>query len=231
MSRLLDPQIVLVRRPVRVVVGRGGLVPVAGFALLFSVFAARVDASIPSAAILGAVGGTASLIVHELGHVRAARRVASLEPVDISLIWLGAATRMNGAYSSGRDQIRVAIAGPVATFSLALLLGALALMPLPPPVRDALLMLVFLNLAIGFLNLIPVSPLDGHKVILGLTWRVIGCETSARSVLRRVGSVWLAAELVGVCILAATNPRLSSLAVIAGASLFGQKLFARRSHG
>jgi Zn-dependent protease len=163
--------------------------------------------------------------------VRAARRIRGLEPTDVSLIWLGAATRMEGAYSSGRDQIRVAIAGPAASLWLALLFGAVAVTPLPPSLRDGLLMLVFLNLAIAFLNLIPVSPLDGHKVILGLTWGIVGSERSARSLLRRLGSIWLAAELAGVCVLAATNPGLGSLLVVAGASLYGQKLFARRSQG
>jgi Zn-dependent protease len=231
MSRRVDSRVILLRRPVPVVLGRGGLAPVAGFALLFAVFAAHVGASVPAAAITGALGGTASLVIHELGHVRAARRIRGLEPTDVSLIWLGAATRMEGAYSSGRDQIRVAIAGPGASLSLALLFGAAAVLPLPESIRDGLLMLVFLNVVIAVLNLLPVSPLDGHKVILGLTWRVVGSERSARTILRRLGSVWLAAELVGVCILAATNPTLGSLLVVAGASLYGQRVFARRSHG
>src|SRR6267154_857181 len=112
MSRLRDPQIVLFRYPVPVAIGRGGLMPIIALSLMFACFSAQVGLPVLTAAVLGAVGGTASLIIHELGHVQAARRLTGLRPISVSLIWLGAATRLEGAYASGRDQARVAIAGP-----------------------------------------------------------------------------------------------------------------------
>src|SRR5260370_39555985 len=162
MSRLRDPQIVLCRHPVPVTIGRGGLMPILAFGVLFAAFGARVGLPVAAAAVIGAVGGTASLIIHELGHVRAAQKVIGLRPISLSLIWFGAATPLEGPYASGRDQARVAIAGPATSFGVAVLLSPFLFTPIPQSVRGLLLTLVFLNVAIGALSLIPANPLDGY---------------------------------------------------------------------
>ena len=106
---------VVARRPVPIVVGKGSLVPVMMLAALFAVYSSGVRPSLLlGAAVLGGVGGAVSLVVHELGHVRAAQRLEGVTPVRISLIWMGAGTHFEGAYRNGRDQARVAIAGPAA---------------------------------------------------------------------------------------------------------------------
>src|SRR5437899_7312416 len=99
MTWLLNPRLVLLRRPVPVTIARGGFVPVLVFAALFAEVGASVRLPIWTAAVIGALGGTASLIAHELGHVRAAARLSGPRPVGVSLIWLGAATRLEGAYT------------------------------------------------------------------------------------------------------------------------------------
>jgi Zn-dependent protease len=229
MSWLRDPRIVLLQKPVAVTIGRGGFMPIFVLGLLFAGFGAKVGLPVPAAAVLGALGGTASLIAHELGHVRAARKVSGLRPVSISLIWLGAATRLEGAYTSGRDQARVAIAGPATSFGLALLLTPALFTPIPESAKGLLLTLVLLNVAIGALNLIPANPLDGYKVIVGLIWSLIGTESSARRLIRRVASAWILLELVGACFLLVERPALGLTVLVMAAGLYGQKIFARRS--
>jgi Zn-dependent protease len=229
MFRILDPGIVLFRQPVPVTIGPGGPFLMLAFGALFAAFAAGVGLPIPAAAVLGAVGGTVSLIVHELGHVRAAAKLTGIQPIGISVIWLGAATRLEGTYASGRDQARVAIAGPRASLGLALVISPLMFTPIPPLARELLLTLVLLNLAIATLNLIPVSPLDGYKVIVGLVWSMIGTESAARRLIRRVGSAWMLVELAGVCVLLATRPLVGSVSLLIGAGFYGQKLFVRRA--
>jgi Zn-dependent protease len=228
MSRLRDPQIVLFRYPIPVTIGRGGLMPILAFGLLFAAFGARVGLPIAAAAVVGAVGGTASLIIHELGHVRAARKLTGLKPISLSLIWLGAATRLEGAYASGRDQARVAIAGPATSFALAGLITPLLFIPIPGPARGLLLTLVFLNVAIGALSLIPANPLDGYKVVVGVIWSVIGTESAARRLIRRAVKAWMAVEVVGAAYLLAVKPVLGVSALLMAASLYGQKFYARR---
>src|SRR5439155_14925505 len=105
---------------VPVTVGPGGFFPVLVLAALFGFISSRAGLPVVMATIAGAIGGTASLLAHELGHVRAARKVTGLRPISVSLIWLGAVTRLEGAYPSGRDPARIAMRGPTAAFGIAL---------------------------------------------------------------------------------------------------------------
>jgi Zn-dependent protease len=202
--------------------------PVFVLGALFAVVGAEVGLSIPAAAVMGAVGGTASLIAHEFGHVSAARRLHGVRPLGVSLIWLGAATRLDGAYVSGRDQAKVAIAGPRTSFVLALSLLAVLFLPIPVGLRGLVLLLALLNVAIAALSLIPASPLDGYKLIVGLLWSRLGSEGAARRLIRRLALTWAAIEFVGTCILLIERPLIGLLVIVIAASLIGQRLLTRR---
>ncbi len=132
-------------RTMPVTIGPGGLAPVVVLAGIFGAFGAWVGVPVAMAALVGGIGGTASLLVHELGHVRAARRSAGIRSAAVSLIWLGAATRLEGRYESGREQARVAIAGPRASFALAAALLAAVFLPMPFAVKELVLVLVLLT--------------------------------------------------------------------------------------
>jgi Zn-dependent protease len=229
MWRLRNPGLVLFQHPIPVTIGQGGLAPVLALGALFAWIAAQGGLPIATAAVVGAIGGTASLIAHELGHVRAARKLTGLRPIGVSLIWLGAATRLEGAYASGRDQARVAIAGPRVSFGVAISLIPVLFLPIPVGLKDIVITLAALNIAIGVLSLIPANPLDGYKLIVGLLWSALGSETSARRLIRRVAFGWAAVEIVGTGVLLVEKPVLGTLVVVMGASLFGQKLYARRT--
>src|SRR3954471_13549205 len=100
MSWLRDPRIVLLNRPVSVTIGRGGFMPILALGLLFAGFGARVGLPVAAAAAVGARGGTTALMPRDVGLLPAARKVSGLRPVGVSLIWLGAATMLQGAYTS-----------------------------------------------------------------------------------------------------------------------------------
>jgi Zn-dependent protease len=208
--------------------GRGGLAPVLVFAALFAAIGANAGLPIVGAAAFGAVTGTASLIAHELGHVRAARRLEGPRPVAISLIWLGAATRLEGAYATGGDQARVAAAGPRASFAVALSLVPALFAPVPVELKELVFILLGLNVAIGAMSLIPAKPLDGYKLVVGLLWSALGSQTAARRLVRRVGLTWAAVEVAGTCVLLVERPLLGALVIALAASLLGQKLLVRR---
>jgi Zn-dependent protease len=63
----------------------------------------------------------------------------------------------------------VAVAGPLMNFTLAFL-AALALRDgeLPGGVRDALSGFIVYNLLLGLFNLVPIPPLDGGRIAVGL---------------------------------------------------------------
>lgn len=205
----------------------GGFVPVLTFGALFVEIAVRLNLSLSAAATVGAVGGTASLIVHELGHALAARRVREVRPLGVSLIWLGAATQLEGRYARGRDQLKVALAGPAASFATAVLLSPLIELPIPREARLLLEALIVLNIALGVLSLLPASPLDGYNAIVGLLWSGLGSQHAAQRMLRRAALAWLPVELLGSGVLLTRSPFMGTLVIVAVTALFAQKLYVR----
>jgi Zn-dependent protease len=211
-----------------VAIGFGGLVPIAFLAGVFAVFASATHIPVALAALLGGIGGTASLLVHELGHVRAARRLSGIRSAKIPLMWAGAATRFEGRYESGREQARVAIAGPQASFGFALSLVALCYIPTPILFKDMLLALALFNVLLGVLNLVPAYPLDGHKIVVGLLWSATGSEGRARRIIRRIGVGWAALEFPSAVALLFARPQVGIVAVVLAASFIVQKRFVRK---
>jgi Zn-dependent protease len=206
-------------------ISRGGLAPIVILGGLFAVFAPAIGLPVAGAALLGAVGGTASLLVHELGHVRAARHVAGIHAASVSLIWLGAATRFEGSYANGREQARVALGGPKASFSFALALVACSLAPVPFALKEMLLAVALFNVILGLLNLVPAYPLDGYKLVVGLLWSATGSEQKARRILRRIAVGWVAVELPAAVFLVAEKPAFGALVVaVAGCWLLQKRL-------
>ena len=217
--------LVLARRPVLIVASKGSLVPMAMLAALFALYSSGASALLVlGAAVLGGIGGLGSLIVHELGHVRAARRLKGVRAVRVSLLWLGAGTKFEGAYSNGRDQARVALAGPAASFGLAVVLFVAAFTPIVPrPAQYGVFGLALLNLTIAVVSLIPVHPLDGHKVLVALFWRLFGSERRARSILRRAGKAWLLVEGVACAVLVVERPLFGGCVLAVGFAIYVQK--------
>ena len=68
-----------------------------------------------------------------------------------------------------RDMILVGLAGPAANFILAGLLSILVnLATINPLVSSGLLNLIIINIVLGVFNLIPIPPLDGSRVLMGI---------------------------------------------------------------
>jgi len=204
-------------------IGRSALAPILFMSVMFTILGVKVGLPLVPSAIFGGVGGVVSLLFHELGHVRAATHVPSVRPTSVSLIWAGAATSLEGRYRSGGDQVRVAIAGPQASFAFAFSLIAVCFLPAPLEVKEPLLLLALFNIALGVLNLFPAYPLDGYKVATGLLWSLTGSEGKARKILRRVGIGWAVVELPAALLLLVERPLLGSLVLGAALTLVAQK--------
>ena len=218
----------LVRWPVPIVLSPGALVPLCVFALTFVAFSGGSKPSVLiAAALLGGVGGVISLIVHELGHVSVARKLSGVRPEKVSVMCLGAAAHLDGSYRNGREQARMALGGPEASFAFALALAAPLFFPAPTGLKVGALALALLNVAIGALSLLPVHPLDGHKAIVGLVWWAVGSEDRARRIIRRVGMGLLAVDLSVAVLLLAARPALGATVVAVAAVAYGQKRLVR----
>jgi Zn-dependent protease len=108
-------------------------------------------------------------LLHELGHAAAAlgkgRRV-----YRISLYGLAAAAKRSSGLMKPRDQLAIAMAGPISHLLIASALWA-AWNMLPDdnlPLRVATGFPAFSNFIGGLLNLVPISPLDGGRAARAL---------------------------------------------------------------
>ena len=225
--------LVVAQWPVPIVVSRGALVPFGVFALLFAAFSRDSRPSvIAGAAILGGIGGVVSLIVHELGHISISRRLSGVRPEKVSVMALGAAAHFEGAYRSGRDQARMALGGPEASFAFAISLMIPVLLPAPTWLKVGALALALLNALIGGLSLLPVHPLDGHKFCVGLMWWMFGSEARARRIIKRLGVGLVAVDGSALVLLLAERPVLGLMvAGLAAVALAQRRLVAPRPHG
>lgn len=214
--------------PVPIVFSRGALVPVGVFALLFvAVSGESQPGALAIAAFFGGAGGVLSLIVHELGHVSIGRRLSGIRPEKVSVMWFGAAAHFDGAYRNGREQARMALGGPTASFAFATGLTVPLFFPAPTSLKVGTLALALLNVGIGGLSLLPVHPLDGHKLVVGLVWWLVGSETRARRIVKRVGTGLLAVDLAMATLLLAERPVLGATVIAVAAVAYGQKRFVR----
>jgi Zn-dependent protease len=223
-----ESRLVLVRHPVPVLIGRGGLAPILMLAGLFALVGAQAGLPVATATLMGGIGGTISLLVHEFGHVHAARRLVNIKASAVSLIWLGAGTRFEGSYASGRDQARVAMGGPGASIMFALSLFAAVFFPTPLSFRELLVALALFNLALAAVNLIPAPPLDGHKLIVGLMWSITGSEQKARRIIRRVGLGMCVLEIPAAVLLLVEKPAFGVIVCALAAGLYAQKYLVRK---
>jgi Zn-dependent protease len=101
-----------------------------------------------------------SVVLHELGHALVARHVG-VRIAAIDLHFLGGAAHMIDQPRTPRDEIAIAIAGPLVSLALAGLglgLGAVTNVPV-------FAWLGWVNLVLGVFNLIPALPMDGGRVL------------------------------------------------------------------
>ena len=114
-----------------------------------------------------------SVLVHEAAHAIAAKRYG--HPVDsITLHFLGGATAIEGEARNPREEFVIAVVGPIASILVGLLAGLLWLAVPGGLIKLALGGLLFANLLVGALNLVPGLPLDGGRVLKAGVWRLTG---------------------------------------------------------
>lgn len=117
----------------------------------------------------------ASIVAHELGHSLVALR-RGVPVKAITLFIFGGVAQMSRDADTPDDEFWIAIAGPVVSFALAVLFGALSQITtgLYEPLTVALGWLAVINLVVAVFNLIPGFPLDGGRVFRAAVWKFTG---------------------------------------------------------
>jgi Zn-dependent protease len=121
----------------------------------------------------GAAGLFFSIVFHELCHSLVARRFG-LPMKGITLFVFGGVAEMSEEPSSAKAEFLMAIAGPLSSILLGLLLSAVVLLVggvLSTPVAGVLDYLATINLILAAFNLLPAFPLDGGRVLRAALWQ------------------------------------------------------------
>lgn len=121
-------------------------------------------------AIVAALLFLASILLHELGHSRVARR-EGIEVDSITLWLFGGVSQLRGRFTSPGAEFRVAISGPLVSIVLGVLFVLIAVAQLPSSVDGVAAWLGYINLILAVFNLLPASPLDGGRVLHAALWR------------------------------------------------------------
>jgi Zn-dependent protease len=156
-------------------------------------------------AILSAFGFFASIVLHELGHAMVALR----NGIGISSIqlWIfGGMARMNRESDSPATEFKVAIAGPLVTLAIVVVLTAIgvgavgwhgfeeaALVESSSGVSGALAAIGWLatiNLLVLVFNLLPAFPMDGGRIVRAIAWWRTGDRASATRFAANLGRVF-----------------------------------------
>lgn len=117
---------------------------------------------------VAAVGLFASVVVHELGHAMVAR-LYGVQTNEIRLWFLGGVAQFQEMPTRRGAEALVAIAGPITSGLLALLLWfSLPLAASSPGGTVIVAYLAITNVGLGLFNLLPALPLDGGRVLRSL---------------------------------------------------------------
>ncbi len=114
-----------------------------------------------------------SIFLHEFAHAAIAR-IEGLEVVEIVLHPFGGLTRFRHEPETPRAEFRIAIAGPAASFVLAILFVLLATAGSAAEAPVLVILgysLGLLNFLIAVFNMLPGYPLDGGRVLRAYLWR------------------------------------------------------------
>jgi len=145
-----------------------------------------------AAALLASPLFFVSIILHELGHSLVAIRL-DVPVRSITLFVFGGLARLEREPKRPRDEIAIAIAGPLV--SLALGLGFLAASkqaalwgPPDSVIQEATSWLGTVNLFLAAFNMVPGFPLDGGRIFRGILWAATGSFKRATTVSAAVGT-------------------------------------------
>ena len=150
------------------------------------------------AGTLTAVVFLASILAHELGHAYVAGR-NGVGVHDITIWMFGGVARLKGPARTAKAELRIALAGPVVSFTIGLSAIGFAAVAEALTVGElattALRWLGVINLVLFAFNLIPAAPLDGGRVLSAALWTRWSDERRAHRAATRAGR-WFGTGLI-----------------------------------
>lgn len=140
------------------------------------------------------------ILLHEFGHAIAAARYG-IKTADITIFAFGGLARLTKATAVAKQELVIAVAGPLVNVAIAAILGALMVVGLAPtafsgpPTAEAIPltfwdMLLAANLFLVVFNMLPAFPMDGGRILRSLLSMRLG-QMRATEIAARAGR-WMA---------------------------------------
>jgi Zn-dependent protease len=151
--------------------------------------------------VLSSFGFLATVVAHELAHALVARRTGS-EVTSVSVNFVGSPAVVDVRATSARAEAAVALAGPLTSLGLGVVLIAVALLGIAlanPTVEigaDVLFIVGTLDLVLAAISIVPAFPLDGGRLVRAIVWARTGDERKGAQAAGRVGR-WVGLALIG----------------------------------
>jgi Zn-dependent protease len=143
------------------------------------------------------------LVVHELAHALAARRLG-VAVRRITLFLFGGVAEIAGELPSASAEFAVALVGPATSLLLGSAFGLLAVRVGGSPALEGVTgTLALVNLGVALFNLLPGLPLDGGRLLRSVLWSRTGSFARATRVAGLLGrGIGGAMALAGVLVAA-----------------------------
>jgi len=122
-----------------------------------------------AAAVFTAALFFGSVLLHELSHSFVALHYGMHVP-SITLFIFGGVSSLGGEMRTPGQEFRIAIAGPLMSWLLALVFGGVWLLTRSSEISTVFGYLAFINALLGAFNLLPGFPLDGGRVFRSIVW-------------------------------------------------------------
>ncbi|MEA5592756.1 site-2 protease family protein [Rivularia sp. UHCC 0363] len=130
-----------------------------------------------------------SVILHELGHSLVAQR-QGIKVNSITLFLFGGMAAIEEESKTPGQAFQVAIAGPLVSIGLSVLLTLIAAaIPDTIALHAMLTDLARINLVLALFNLIPGLPLDGGQVLKAALWKATGNRFKAVRLAAKAGQI------------------------------------------
>lgn len=168
-----------------------------------------------------AIGFFVSSVSHDLAHALVARR-RGIDVVSIGVSFFGGATPLDPSSPDPGDDAAIAASGPLVSLGIgAMFFGILVVVVAVghefSAAAGVLSVLVFLNLVLGLVNLVPAYPLDGGRIVRDIAWRRSGSERSGwRAAWRSGRMTGLVVIGVGIMFLVAQGDMTGAFIALTG---------------
>ncbi len=188
------------------------------FLLLLAFFAIQAGPGHALESVLMICAMFFCVLLHEFGHVWAARRYGIRTP-DITLLPIGGVARLERMPKNPGQELVVALCGPLVNVIIAAGLLLYTGMPTPTMLMNSigtptqfLLSLMGWNVMMVIFNMIPAFPMDGGRVLRALLAMVVGDYARATRWAATLGQVIAVAAGIGVIFFGFASPLLLLIA-------------------